>query len=105
MGRMEASERARRDAEMANSIGLVTSVPAPRVPAIWAPATQENSTMAEGIDPRWAWEPYRPTEQSPWDLRKVGHLFRRASFGATWTELKNGLKAGPEETKIGEHTS
>jgi uncharacterized protein (DUF1800 family) len=50
------------------------------------------------FDPRWAWEPYKPSTQSPWDLRKVGHLYRRAAFGANWTELEAGLKAGPDET-------
>jgi hypothetical protein len=54
--------------------------------------------MIDAIDSRWAWEPYRPTTQVPWDIKKVGHLYRRASFGATWSELENGLKAGPEET-------
>jgi hypothetical protein len=54
--------------------------------------------MTEGLDPRWAWEPYRPSEQLPWDLKRVGHLYRRASFGATWPELENGLKAGPGPT-------
>src|SRR5262249_29744258 len=39
------------------------------------------------MDPRWAWQPYRPSAESPWDLKKVGHLYRRAGFGATWTEL------------------
>jgi uncharacterized protein (DUF1800 family) len=52
--------------------------------------------MAE-LDPRWAWEPYKPSNESPWDTRKVGHLYRRAGFGATWTELDAGLKAGPEK--------
>jgi uncharacterized protein (DUF1800 family) len=54
--------------------------------------------MAETIDPHSAWEPYLPSEQSPWDIKKIGHLYRRASFGATWTDLENGLRAGPEET-------
>jgi uncharacterized protein (DUF1800 family) len=54
--------------------------------------------MADAIDPRWAWEPYRPTDQAPWDLKKVGHLYRRAGFGATWPELEAGVKAGPEKT-------
>jgi uncharacterized protein (DUF1800 family) len=54
--------------------------------------------MAEAIDPRWAWEPYRPSAQAPWDIKKVGHLYRRASFGATWSELEAGLQAGPEQT-------
>lgn len=52
--------------------------------------------MAE-LDPRWAWEPYKPSANSPWDLRKVGHLYRRAGFGPTWEELETGLKAGPEK--------
>src|SRR5438477_469736 len=49
------------------------------------------------LDPRWAWEPYRPTDAMPWDLRRVGHLYRRAAFGATKAELDSGLKAGPEK--------
>src|SRR6516165_10837156 len=42
------------------------------------------------------WAPYRPTEEDPWDLRKVAHLHRRAGFGATWGELQRDLRAGPE---------
>src|SRR3954469_11910215 len=51
----------------------------------------------KGIDPRWAWQPYRPSAEAPWDLRRVGHLYRRAAFGATAAELEAGLKAGPEK--------
>src|SRR5947209_5538992 len=58
----------------------------------------KGSAMAEQIDPRWAWERYRPTKESPWDLRKVGHLYRRASFAATWAELETALKEGPDRT-------
>src|SRR5262245_18675123 len=54
--------------------------------------------MAHAVDPRWAWEPYQPSEKSPWDIRKVGHLYRRAAFGATWSELEAGLNAGPHKT-------
>jgi uncharacterized protein (DUF1800 family) len=54
--------------------------------------------MIEVIDPGWAWAPYQVSEMSPWDLKKVGHLYRRAAFGATWSELEAGLKAGPEKT-------
>jgi uncharacterized protein (DUF1800 family) len=53
--------------------------------------------MAASIDPRWAWEPYQPSAKEPWDLRKVGHLHRRAGFAATLTELEAGLTAGPEK--------
>src|SRR5262249_30713818 len=42
-------------------------------------------------------EPYRPTGQEPWDLKKVGHLYRRASFGARTAELDAALAAGPEK--------
>jgi len=50
------------------------------------------------IDLKWAWEAYRPSKDSPWNLQRVGHLYRRAAFGATLAELEAGLKAGPDET-------
>ena len=53
--------------------------------------------MTQAIDPQWAWAPYRPSDDSPWDVKKVGHLHRRAAFGASWSELEEGLKAGPEK--------
>src|SRR3954447_18032126 len=49
------------------------------------------------LDAKTAWEPYKPAADNPWDLRKVGHLYRRAGFGATWPELQAGLDAGPEK--------
>jgi uncharacterized protein (DUF1800 family) len=48
------------------------------------------------LDPHWAWQPYRPSKEMPWNLQRVGHLYRRAGFGATYAELEAGLKAGPE---------
>jgi uncharacterized protein (DUF1800 family) len=56
--------------------------------------------MAENtdkIDPQWAWKPYQPDDKAPWDVRRVGHLYRRAAFGATAAELDAGVKAGPEK--------
>ena len=50
----------------------------------------------KGIDPRWAWEPYRPSARAPWDARRVGHLYRREAFEATWAELEAGVRDGPE---------
>lgn len=50
------------------------------------------------IDPRWAWEPYRPTYKSPWNLKRVGHLYRRATFGAPWSRIQQAIKDGPERT-------
>src|SRR5579862_8609509 len=49
------------------------------------------------IDPRWAWDVYQPNAQSPWDLKKAGHLYRRAAFGATAAELDAAVQAGPEK--------
>ncbi len=57
--------------------------------------------VTEKIDPRWAWAPYRPGDKAPWDLRRVGHLYRRASFGATHVDLQAALKAGPEKAVAG----
>jgi uncharacterized protein (DUF1800 family) len=54
--------------------------------------------MAEAINPRWAWERHQPSSEAPWDMKKVGHLYRRAGFGATAAELEAALKAGPDKT-------
>jgi uncharacterized protein (DUF1800 family) len=53
--------------------------------------------MAQPIDPRWAWQRYRPSAAAPWDIKRVGHLYRRTSFGATWDELEAGLRDGPDK--------
>jgi uncharacterized protein (DUF1800 family) len=42
------------------------------------------------------WSPYRPTPESPWDLRRVVHLHRRAGFAATGAELRRDLEDGAE---------
>ena len=62
------------------------------------PFTEGLPTMAQPLDPRRAWERYRPTADAPWDVRRVGHLYRRASFGATGEELEAGLRDGPDQT-------
>lgn len=41
------------------------------------------------------WEPFVPTPEQPWDLRKAAHLHRRAGFGATRTELLRDVADGP----------
>lgn len=53
-------------------------------------------TATPTIDPRWAWQRYRPSAASPWDLKKVGHLYRRAAFGATMQELRAAQEMGPD---------
>src|SRR5207244_4167320 len=42
------------------------------------------------------WAPYVPSEDAPWNLRRVVHLHRRAGFAATWNELQRDLRDGPE---------
>jgi uncharacterized protein (DUF1800 family) len=41
------------------------------------------------------WRPYTPSKETPWDLRRVVHLHRRAGFAATWSEIQRDLKDGP----------
>jgi hypothetical protein len=50
------------------------------------------------IDPAWAWSEYHPGKERPWTLKKAGHLFRRAAFGASWPELQTALQEGPRPT-------
>ncbi|HEX6813639.1 MAG TPA: DUF1800 domain-containing protein [Planctomycetota bacterium] len=40
--------------------------------------------------------PYVPDERQPWNLARVHHLHWRASFGATWDELRSGVERGPD---------
>jgi hypothetical protein len=42
-----------------------------------------------------AWAAYVPDGQNPWDVRRVVHLHRRASFAATWSEIERDLRDGP----------
>jgi uncharacterized protein (DUF1800 family) len=41
------------------------------------------------------WAPYAPDDKTPWTLRRVVHLHRRAGFAATWDELQRDLRDGP----------
>lgn len=54
--------------------------------------------MAQQIDVDWAWSAFEGTVESPWGMRQAAHLFRRAGFGATWTELEQAVAAGPDHT-------
>jgi uncharacterized protein (DUF1800 family) len=51
--------------------------------------------MSETPRTRDPWAAYIPDAETPWDLRRVVHLHRRAGFGATWIELQRDLKDGP----------
>jgi len=60
--------------------------------------TSASSHGGKPRDPQWAWAPFAPDAKRPWDLRLAGHLLRRAGFGATWRELQDALRDGPERT-------
>lgn len=49
-------------------------------------------------DPTWAWARYEPDARRPWTLALAGHLYRRATFGATWDQLQHTLRDGPQRT-------
>src|SRR5262249_11994832 len=50
---------------------------------------------ARAAIPAGPWAPYPPSARSPWALRRVVPLHRRAGFAATWGELQRDLKDGP----------
>src|SRR5215207_8880056 len=52
----------------------------------------------EKLDPAEAWQPWRPDDRQPWDLKWAGHLYRRAAFGATLPELRRAVKDGVKPT-------
>lgn len=49
------------------------------------------------IDVDWAWRPYEPSSDHPWDERLAAHLFRRAGFGADQPTLQAAVKQLPAE--------
>lgn len=44
------------------------------------------------------WSRWQPSPSSPWDVRRVVHLHRRASFAATWAEVQRDLADGPQRS-------
>jgi uncharacterized protein (DUF1800 family) len=57
-------------------------------------ARSENDPLS----PDKAWAPYEPAAGQPWDLPRAGHLYRRAAFGAAWSQLQQALREGPAAT-------
>lgn len=53
---------------------------------------------ATRIDPVEAWKPWKPEAANPWSLKWAGHLYRRAAFAASWPELQQALRDGPDKT-------
>jgi len=44
------------------------------------------------------WRRYEPSARCPWNLTRAAHLWRRAGFGATWDQLQESVKIGPQKT-------
>jgi uncharacterized protein (DUF1800 family) len=42
------------------------------------------------------WAPYTPSQDAPWNMRRVVHLHRRAGFAATWSEIQRDLQDEPQ---------
>jgi len=47
------------------------------------------------IDPAWAWQPFEPTADQPWNRALAAHLFRRATFGATAAQIDAAVGQSP----------
>ena len=62
------------------------------------PTASASAEATTAVDPGWAWAEYQPDDKCPWTLPLVGHLLRRATFGATWAECEQALSAGPRRT-------
>jgi uncharacterized protein (DUF1800 family) len=53
------------------------------------------SDKLQPSEPGRVWRPFVPSKETPWNLRRVVHLHRRAGFAATWGEIQRDLKDGP----------
>jgi len=50
------------------------------------------------LDPAREWQAWQPDGVTRWDRKWVGHLYRRAVFGATLDELRAAEQRGPQAT-------
>jgi len=62
------------------------------------PKDVSPTAALQDVDPSWAWTAYEPSSREPWDLARASHLYRRVSFGATWSELEAARREGPAKT-------
>jgi Protein of unknown function (DUF1800) len=46
------------------------------------------------VDPARAWQPWEPGGKDPFNLKWAGHLFRRAGFGASLSDLHAAVEKG-----------
>jgi hypothetical protein len=56
--------------------------------------SEQKPAPLDKVDPALAWQPWKPDERQSWNLKWAGHLYRRAAFGATYTELCAAVERG-----------
>jgi hypothetical protein len=56
--------------------------------------TEAEQALAK-LHPAVAWNQFFPNSSNRWDEVKVAHLYRRAAFGATSSELEAGIRSSP----------
>jgi uncharacterized protein (DUF1800 family) len=61
----------------------------------------DSASAAQRNDPAWAWAPYEPDAERPWNLTRAAHLYRRAAFGGRWEQLQQALAEGPQKSVDG----
>jgi hypothetical protein len=55
---------------------------------------EQKPAPLDKVDPALAWQPWKPDDKEPWNLKWAGHLYRRAAFGATYAELRAAVEEG-----------
>lgn len=58
----------------------------------------ETLPPLDRLDPASSWQPWQPGDKDPWNLKWAAHLYRRAAFGGSPTELKQALERGYQAT-------
>ena len=58
---------------------------------------QRMSAPITTLSPEAAWVPFEPTWDTPWDLRRAAHLYRRAGMGASRATLDRALQYSPQQ--------
>lgn len=59
---------------------------------------KEDANPLTTIDPAWAWTAFQPDANRPWDRELAAHLYRRAGFAGTWSQLAEAVAAGCQAT-------
>ena len=55
-------------------------------------------TPTTQLDAAWAWAAYEPSAKKPWTKALAAHLYRRAGFAASTSELEQAQKLGAAKT-------